>query len=153
MRTDGVVAMQHAWAESVGDRDVTMEVGTEKLEVEREALLSVSSFYCLGSDHAESHMFICSFAHTYGCSLNSLFSQHKDYPKTPWVICTLCQETNPKIARRMVGKGANNSGGVTSGLIRHINSVHSTTVGDSSGKKQQTLNFTGGRVGALKRNL
>ena len=48
-----------------------------------------------------------------------LLSQHVDYPKVRWVICSVCENENPKNARKEVPVG-----GTTTGLKRHIELQH-----------------------------
>ena len=65
-------------------------------------------------------------------SLHVLFQQHKDYPTVRWVMCSICEENDPRGAKQeMTGSGT------TTGLKRHIEMMHPDISIESGRAKKQ----------------
>ena len=51
--------------------------------------------------------------------MHVLFPQHKEYPIVRWVLCSICEENDPRGAKQEM-----TASGTTTGLKRHIEMMH-----------------------------
>ena len=61
-----------------------------------------------------------------------LFQQHKDYPIVRWVLCSICEESDPRGAKQEM-----TASGTTTGLKRHIEMMHPDISIESGKVKRQ----------------